>query len=171
MSHHSGSRSVTEVDEQRVDIEQKATELLARRGHARRELRDKLLERGFEDPHVEEVLDVLEERGTLDDERFARHQAELLIEREWGPRQVRKKLAERGVDRETIDQVIDTVGGEHGWWRRCWERTVERFGDPSEWWEDQKIRRAFRHLEHRGFPKALIRRVLFDGKAPPSDDA
>jgi regulatory protein len=158
-----------ESDEEEWDeakTREAAERLLAQRGHARAELERKLDQRGVPLEPMRSVCDTLEEEGTLDDERFARHQAEVLRDKQWGPIQIRHKLGKRGVDDEVIDRVLDEVGGREVWLRHCWERADQKYsGDPGELGEKEK-QKAFRHLKHRGYQPSLIRRIIFDGASP-----
>ena len=50
-----------------------AMDLLSRREHSRRQLFDKLKQRGFEHEDIESALDLLQAENLLNDERFAEH--------------------------------------------------------------------------------------------------
>jgi len=83
--------------------------LLARRAHARRELRDKLHRKEFPGRVVHEVLDRLEDIGLVDDrafaESFVRDRVRL---KPRGRRALRAELARKGV-RDEADPAIDAV--------------------------------------------------------------
>lgn len=151
------------------DVRKKAAKLLARRGHAESELRRKLLQKDHPREAVETVLGELREAGTLDDLRFATHQAQLLRDKHWGPRQIRKKLSQRGVGSNDIDDALAAAGEGDTWLRGCYERARSKYGGEPGEWEDAKMKKAFRHLRHRGYRDATIRRVLFDGVVPSED--
>ena len=53
------------------EIRDKALKLLTRREHSRRELQQKLFQRGFENPLVDRVLEELCARNQLSDVRYA----------------------------------------------------------------------------------------------------
>jgi regulatory protein len=168
---HSGSgKDAESADERRAACRKKAERLLARRGHAASELRGKLRRKGFEAGIVDTIIEQLREAGALDDRRFAVHQAELLRDKGWGPRQIRNKLGDKGVGRDVIDETLAAVGGDEVWLRRCWERARSKFGGDPGAWPDKKMKRAFRHLRHRGFRDATIRRICFDGVVPDDVD-
>lgn len=156
------------------DTLDQARTLLAQRGHAQQELRLKLEERDFGPELIDEAVDQLQSEGALDDARFAEHQADLLQRQQWGPRRIRQKLRDRGISDTDIDDALAAVraNAPELWLRRCLERIRQKFGEPDPDWSQRQKAKVFRHLEHRGFERALIRRVLFDGVRPmeePSD--
>ncbi len=145
----------------RADVEAAATRLLARRGHAREELKRKLRRRGFEESMISQVLDHFVERGIVDDRRFADEQAAILVRKCWGPVQIRKKLRARGVDDRFIDEALDEFDAPAIWRDHARQRLQARFGAAAEL-DERDQRRAYRHLRYRGFRPAMIRRLLFD---------
>ncbi len=87
---------------------QKALALLARCEQCRSGLERKLLQKGFSKGTVEGVLDALEERGLLDDQRFARA---WLNSRRIGHYEGRirllAELAARGISKEVSKKAVD----------------------------------------------------------------
>lgn len=87
---------------------QKALALLARCEQCRSGLERKLLQKGFSKGTVEGVLDALEERGLLDDQRFARV---WLNSRRIGHYEGRirllAELAARGISKEVSKKAVD----------------------------------------------------------------
>ena len=78
--------------------------LLARREHSTRELRDKLLVRGFEEDEITPALQLLSQEGLLSDERFTESFIHWRIGRGSGPLKIRAELRQRGV----ADEIIAT---------------------------------------------------------------
>lgn len=145
----------------REDVEAAAYRFLARRDHAREELRQKLGRYDFEPELVEDVLSELVERGYLDDARFAYTQGHVLARKGWGPSQIAHRLRQRGIESNLIDGVLDEVEAERGWSARASEYLDGKFGAPSEF-DDRTLKRAFRHMVYRGYAPGLVRRLLFD---------
>jgi regulatory protein len=168
MSHQDGEETKT-----LQDAVERARRLLARRGHAEQELRLKLEDREFGPELIDGAVDQLQAEGALDDSRFAEHQADLLQQQGWGPRRIRQKLRDRGVSDTDIESALAAVQEEDPdlWLRRCFERVRQKFGEPDPKWSQRDKAKVFRHLEHRGFERALIRRILFDGARPSGDNA
>ncbi|MET0090464.1 MAG: regulatory protein RecX [Candidatus Thiodiazotropha sp.] len=133
--------------------------MLAAREHSRRELRNKLLQRGHDPELIEQVLDDLQASSLQSDARYAQQFVESRVTRGQGPVRIRMELRERGVDdalvREAMapydDEWPELLNGVHDA-----KYGQERTGDYKE-----AARRA-RFLESRGFPGDLVRRFLFD---------
>jgi len=132
--------------------------MLARREHARFELRQKLEQRGFSLEDIEPILADLSEQGLLSDDRFAEVYLHHRVEAGFGPVRIRAELCQRGVGKDVIDSVLST--GNDEWLsvlRRVWHK---RFGEtvPKEFRERMK---QMRYLQYRGFTNDQIR-ILFD---------
>jgi regulatory protein len=145
-----------------------AVAMLARRDFARAELGRRLLRRSAEPadgPSVERVLDYLQAKGMLSEERFAREFVRARVER-YGPLRLRHELQRRGVDEDGIQAALASQpGDEFARARALWSR---RFGEPPST-PIQRARQG-RFLAARGFSHDVIRRVLgapaFPGEEP-----
>lgn len=93
---------------------QKALELLSRRPHSRRELKDKLLRRGVSGEDAEDCVQWLSDRGFLDDEEYAGAVARHYAAKGYGAGRLRSELQRRGIDRElaadTLSDLPDNAG-------------------------------------------------------------
>ncbi len=144
------------MKKERLDIEACVMRLLGMRDHSSGELRDKLRKRDFDRDLIDEVLAFLVDTGWVNDVAFAEHQAAILVDRGWGPLQIRKKLCKHGISRQLASSTVEALGAD--WVGRARAQVQRRFGDLD--YDDHP--RAFRHLEHRGFPASISRRALFD---------
>lgn len=143
----------------------KAVELLALRPHFRRQLEDKLRQRGYADAEVEEALRRLEGQGYLDDRRLAREVAGQRAGRGGeGSRRVRAELLKRGAAPEAVDAAVeevlpadDTPAAAEA--ARRWQARGKR--DPAA---------LARHLDRKGFSQRAILHVLRGLGAEPADD-
>lgn len=87
----------------------KAIDLLSRREHSRKEIITKLSQRGYADI-AGETADELEEKGYLDDERFAALFAEeLKARRKFGKRRISQELRLKGIDKNIIASVLEEL--------------------------------------------------------------
>jgi len=135
----------------------KALQLLARRDHAREELRRKLLSRGFNLPDVEAALGRLQELGYLNDVELARRVALRLSERRgWGRRRLGWYLRQHGFPEEALEAALRGLAPEEELARRALAR---RFRSPLYGREEQ---RAAAFLQRQGFDWSVIRRLLWD---------
>lgn len=141
----------------------RAVSYLSRREYSRRELGEKLRRLGSEDDaKVDEVLDYLEEKGYLSNERFAEQFLRAKASR-YGQSRLRMELRQRGLSGEEIDRAIEGLdraieglaGSEED---RAWSVWEKRF---SSYPEDQKEKaKQIRFLMSRGFSYAIVSRVL-----------
>jgi regulatory protein len=91
----------------RIAARGKALDYLARREHSRKELETKLLQKGYPRRVVEETADECEERGYLDDERFARLWTEARLKRKAeGPQKIAALLSKKGIAGELIEGLL-----------------------------------------------------------------
>jgi regulatory protein len=131
--------------------------LLARRQHSRSELAAKLAARGVGSEIAEHVLAELSAGALQSDERFAEDYARARIERGYGPEQILAGLRERGIDEAILLHRIDPR--DPVWIERLAEVRRRRFGDVLPMDPGQRVRQC-RFLVRRGFPVALVRRLL-----------
>jgi len=145
-----------EIDEA-ASVEAAAVRLLAVREHSRQEMRRKLAVRCSDQALVETVLDDLERRQYLSDERFAEGYVHERSRKGYGPLRIRAELSERGIAagfgaRWLDDSVID-------WAEVLATAASRKFGaEPAVDLRD--LARRGRFLEQRGFPIGLVRRYL-----------
>ncbi len=100
-------------DPQFEKARQRAFRLLARRAQSKKELKDKLADRGFEKAAVDGVIKMFTEQGYLNDETFARDWARHLARnRHYGNRRIEMSLAGKGIPKELIAKAITEARGE-----------------------------------------------------------
>ena len=100
-------------DPQFEKAKQKAFRLLARRAQSKKELQQKLSDRGFEKPAVDGVIKMFTEQGYLNDEVFSRDWARHLARnRHYGNRRIEMSLAGKGIPKDLIAKAITEARGE-----------------------------------------------------------
>ncbi len=139
-------------------LRRKAMDLLARREHSARELRDKLARGGADQAIVEAVVSALGEEGLQSDARFTEAFVHHRRGRGFGPRHVRADLAHRGVCAAQLDAVIDPESPE---WDAALRRLVRSKyrGEPASALPERA--RRYRFLQSRGFTREQIERALW----------
>ena len=106
---------------------QQALALLARCEQCRSGLERKLLQKGFSKGTVDGVLDALEERGLLDDLRFARAWLNSRrIGHQEGRTRLLAELGARGISKETSKEAVDDFFEEFNEEEIC-ARAVKKF--------------------------------------------
>ncbi|MGA2709124.1 MAG: regulatory protein RecX [Steroidobacteraceae bacterium] len=133
-----------------------ALDALARRDRASGELRQKLLEKGYDTGVVVDVIDRLVDERLLDDRRYVDNFVSFHAARGQGPLRVRAELRKLGLQGEMIEECLaaypDWIGQVHG-------ARKKRFGAaPPTNFAD--IQRQARFLNYRGFTGAQIRTAL-----------
>ena len=138
-------------------VREAAMDLLARREHATRELRDKLLAKGFDADAIDPALEALSREGLLSDERFVEAFVHGRIERGQGPVRIRAELRQRGVSDEAIDAWLDAR--DPAWLERAEAVRRRKFGAERPT-DHRELARQSRFLQYRGFTAEQTRRVL-----------
>lgn len=153
-----------------IDCEKAAVRLLARREHSRRELWHKLVQRGFDDAVIDEVLARLRDENWQSDERYAESYVRSRVERGYGPDRILAELRQRGVDESLAAWALDEVGAD--WAALARQQLYRHFSAPPTDF-DERVKR-YRHLLNRGFAPELARSLDSWWPAPdpsPDDDA
>jgi regulatory protein len=129
--------------------------LLARREHSRAELERKLPSGPGEAPELGALLDELEARGWLSEERLA-EQAVAGARGRYGPRRVLYALRNKGVSDAVLKRAESALKAqEFEQARAVWSKRFDRAARDVR----ERAKQA-RFLEGRGFSAAVIRRVL-----------
>ena len=140
-------------------MEAAAVRLLAAREHSRAELERKLATKGHQEDAFGPVLDDLEQRGLLSDQRFAEQYVAQRVRKGYGPLRIRAELRERGVSSELIAEALDH--GDHDWPGLLRDVRAGRFGKGFPADRRDAVRQA-RFLAQRGFPESLVRHEVLD---------
>lgn len=147
-------------------ILQRAVALLARREHSRAELARRLARyrvEGDDPAQIDAVLDQLELRGMLSNERFA---AALTRSRgaRFGTERIRQEMRQHGLEDELVQHAVDALRAtEYERARKVWRKKFDaRAHDEAE------RARQIRFLTSRGFAVDVILRVI---KGDPESDA
>jgi regulatory protein len=145
--------------ESAVELKARALRHLARREHSRAELERKLAPHAESAGQLQALLDQLEEKKQLSNERFAEQRAHVLA-RKFGPARIRHDLQAKGISPELIECV--SSAGELERARAILQR---KYGDPAAS-REERARRA-RFLQGRGFSSDVIHRLVM--RNPPED--
>ena len=87
----------------------KCADLLSRRDHSVKELRDKLL-RTVDEASADKAIDKYIEMGYLDDEKFAKALAEhLYTVKNYSDSHVKQELFKRGISRDIVNEIVDSA--------------------------------------------------------------
>ncbi len=131
-----------------IEIRRSAMDLLARRDHSRRELRDKLRRRYSDETLIEDQIDRLADEKLQSDERFAESFLRQRVGKGYGPLRIRQELKQRGIDEGIISRAFEAEPVE---WSELAAGLVQRkYGSGPASDLKEKARRT-RFLQYRGF--------------------
>ena len=145
--------------EQRADIELAAVRILSQCEHTARQLRHKLLKKGFVIEDIDAVLADLSNQNLLSDERFAEQYVVSRINKGFGPVRIAQEMRDKGVAEQLLETSLEDYSEQ---WPAIMAKALhKKFGSAPVLNFNERAKRA-RFLEYRGFPAALIRQQLFN---------
>jgi len=142
---------------------QSAFRILARRDHTTGELALKLRRKGYDRKAVDGALERCRDLGYLDDARTARMMANQLVTRGYGPLRIRQVLGQKGLAETLVEQVMAAGQSEDEQVRaaqKALKKKTSRLRRESDPWKRRQV--AYRFLSGRGFPSAVVNRVIDD---------
>ena len=96
-------------------IYNKSLDLLSRREHSSKEIREKLLLRFDDKVIINSVITKLEENNLINDTRFAEAYVSSRKRKGFGPKKITFELLSKGVSESVANRMIDEEGG----WKRA----------------------------------------------------
>ncbi len=134
-------------------------DLLARREHSVRELRNKLQRRFPDVETIDKQLSRLAAERLQSDVRFAQSYARQRISRGYGPLRLREELRERGVAEADVAAAMQEM--DIDWYAVATDAIHKKFGTLGPIDLKEKARRA-RFMQYRGFAVQHYQRLLND---------
>jgi regulatory protein len=135
-----------------------ALKFLAYRQRSKKEIIDKLAEKGFEDKFIENTLVYLKNYDLVDDLEFARSFAKDKINlNKQGPQKIKYELYKKGISKEIIEKVLDEDDNEYN---RALELAKKKL--PSYKNDDRNAiyRKLGGFLQRRGYSYECVSKVL-----------
>ena len=133
-----------------ADIRLAAMNLLARREHSQRELRQKLRRRFPKDELVQIEIERLAQENLQSDARFAEAFLLQRADRGYGFMKVRQELRDRGLSDSEINRAVDDA--EVDWSELAREVYNKKFGAESASDLSERAKRS-RFMQYRGFDR------------------
>ena len=148
---------------------EKALNLLEYRAHSRRELFDKL-KRFANIDTVNEVLDMLEEGGLIDDKAYAFQYAHDLMEMKLlGPQRLKMELSRKGIDDDTAEEAIFAAEEEIGTAEERLDRIIElRYKNLLT--DEKNCKKIINSLFRLGFGYDMIKKAIYKVKEDIADE-
>lgn len=133
--------------------------LLKTRPRSKYEARTRLRQKGFSNTVIEQVIEMAEANGLLDDEAFAKLWIEeRALLKPKGRQALEQELREKGIDREIISKLLkESSLDEYAAARQLIEERLSRyrFENPQD-----RERKLSAFLRRRGFSFQLINKIL-----------
>lgn len=127
-----------------------AIDILARRDHSVREMKQKLARKNISSEDIEEVIQWLFQKRLLNDDQFAQKKAESIMRTKMcGPRYIEQKLREAGVSSDIRERVVNELASSGEWNVRA-QKAIEQWKKIHPKHKDDRVRQA-RFLASRGF--------------------
>ena len=149
------------LKEERQKIKESAFRYLAGRAHSEKELRDKLLRKGFERARVDEVLAELRRHRFVDDAAFAvQYARNRLLHKPVGAKRLRQELRQKGVPEELAEAALSAAykeRPEEDLARELLRKQVDKNQDLPPL---QRKKRLSEFLLRRGFEWELVRDLV-----------
>jgi regulatory protein len=139
-----------------TDVRLAAMNLLARREHSLRELRNKLKRRFTDESTIDDQLSRLAVENLQSDLRFAEGHVRQRMSRGYGPLRLREELRERGVSDPDIDVALEAA--EVDWSALAADVLARKFGEGPPADIKEKARRI-RFMQYRGFATEHYRQL------------
>lgn len=131
----------------------RALDILSRREHSRLELKRKLLDRGFEEEMVDDVLNSLQADNSLDEGRFLESFIRARAGKGHGPARIEADLSQRGIDSGRARSWLQDA--ELNWSSLAAGVREKRFGPGYPKSFEERCRQA-KFLQYRGFDSEQI---------------
>lgn len=141
------------------EVRKKAFDLLARRAHSTKELRNKLYKREYGKRDIETVIAECERLGFLNDELFAADYAAELSGQGKGPFKIKMKLRDKGLSEDNIKRVMEAVtSGEEENARQAIKGKLRSLIHEED--INKRRQKAYRFLAYRGFSSDVIAKLM-----------
>lgn len=134
-------------------LNERAMNLLARREHSVRELKNKLVKADFDIDDIYAVIEKLTNADLQSDERFAENYLRYRSQRGFGYQRITLELKERGVAADIINDTLNK--SEIDWFTLAAEARSKRFGEHSPDTQQDRAKQQ-RFLQYRGFTHEQI---------------
>ncbi len=140
-----------------------AYRFLAIRPRSRQEVERKLRDKEFPLSVISRVIDHLDRLGYVNDREFAGQWARSRVRlRGFGRRRIEQELREKGVDREIVQEVLSSLFEDSSEIDVARKEAEKKLRTLSRFEPEVRKRRLAGHLERKGFPSDVIRKIVFE---------
>lgn len=141
-----------------ADAKESALRLLARREYGAFELKQRLLEKGYDSAIAEEVITLLNTLNLQSDERFVESYVRRRVAKGYGPLHIQNELLTKKIKTELIQNEMIQYGEQ--WIEIINQISFKKFGTFCYMQDIKKRARQIRFLQSRGFNLHQITEAL-----------
>jgi len=142
-----------------IDCRNYVFKLIEFRDRTEKELRGKLLEKGYDENIIEDEIAFLKDYGYINDARYAqRFVSDAVNLKKWGKIRIRTELLRKGVQGEIVDNAIEDAFCEESD-DRLFDMMQKRFKD-SDFGNIKERNRIFNFYIRRGFTPDEIKGAM-----------
>ncbi|MFO7819775.1 MAG: RecX family transcriptional regulator [Halanaerobacter sp.] len=148
--------------EELLEAKEAAFNLLSYRQRSIGELKERLLNKGYEIEIVQQVINILKRLDYLDDQEFAITWVKDRITKGYGPYRIRQQLKEKGIDTRVIESSLEQEYSSQLEYDLALElaaKKMSRYRDKDYHERRYKLSKV---LERKGFSFEIINLVLDD---------
>lgn len=141
--------------------ETSAIRFLARREHSFKELKTKLLQKGYLTDEVNSILQKLNANNLQNDVRFANMYTKHRADAGFGPIRITLELKEKGITQEIIDNALDSYTTEYmSWEDLAYKVKCKKFGLDIPQKYSILHKKQMQFLYNRGFTTSQIEQIF-----------
>ena len=144
--------------------------MLTSREHCEAEVRNKLLQRGFDEIVIDSAIEELKSYGYLSEARFAEAFLRYRMQRGEAPWMAAAKAQQRGVDESALQSALQEVQGPFDAVQACRELLQSRDPERLRKHDERVWQRHARFLRNKGYDAATILRVLNEADLELDED-
>lgn len=150
-----------EQKEKYVAIREQAWRFLARRMHSKKELRNKLVNKGHEQENIDIIITELQNKKYLNDTLFAQQliSDEINLKKS-GPILVKNKLLNKGVDINLVSSLLDELYDEKLQYQNCQYFAKKKVNSLKNFDSHSKKSKLGNFLIQKGFSWDMCNRVI-----------
>lgn len=143
-------------------VKKKALNLLSRRDHSKKELKYKLIKRGFSAEKIEDILQELINDGYLNDKKFAEEWIKNRINKKpRGKNLIKAELLEKGVDKKIIETKLNNLLDPDKE-KQMAEILTDKWLNKRNCKNKETKEKLYRYLKNKGFNDEIIRKIITD---------
>ena len=130
-----------------------AMNLLARREHSDKELKQKLMLRNFSAQDADQALTTLQQDGLQSNRRFTENYIRYRAQKGFGPIKIQHELKQKGVDHTLIQELMTAWDQQ---WPDIMQQAAYKYTSNYQLLPCADKLKLHRFLQQRGFPHDLI---------------